>query len=159
MAKGRVWLVVGAPGQGRTTLLTQWAAAIGAHEGQVVHLVTPRDTPGVVTARLLSMTGRLPLNEVAAQLFDQTTHERFAVARSHVRSLNLNLYAHGEDKYVPEVHPWQAAIPPTAVVIDDADLVSGLTPERLDGYAAAGSSCWCPCHATRSWWTTVTTRI
>ena len=67
MVPGRVWMVVGEPGQGRTTLPTQWAAGIGSQRGQAVHLVTPCESREVVVARLLASTGRLSMHDLSAQ--------------------------------------------------------------------------------------------
>lgn len=138
MLPGRVWIVLGVPGQGRTTLLIQWAAAIAGQTGQTVHLVTPRESAPVVAARLLSLTGRLPLHRLTNRHLDETHQVGFTEARERVQALSLCLYAKGEDIYVPEVHPMRAAMKPSAVLIDDADLVSGLTPSALALLAAAG---------------------
>lgn len=138
MLPGRVWIVVSVPGEGRTTLLTQWAAAIAQRSGQVVHLATPRERADVIVSRLLSLAGKIPLDRLTAGDVADTGGERIDMARSQVCSLALYLYALDEDVYVPEVHPWRAKARPTAVLIDDADLVPGLTPERLTEYAASG---------------------
>lgn len=138
MVPGRVWIVVSVPGEGRTSLLTQWAAEIAKRPEMTVHLVTPREPPAVIVTRLLAYTGRIPLNHLAPQKRDEIRPEHLARARGLVEALSLCLYAMGEDKYVPEVHPHRAAMKPTAVIIDDADLVSGITPEAVAGLAKAG---------------------
>lgn len=135
---GRVWIVLGVPGQGKTTLLTQWAAAIAAQPGQAVHFVTPREKPSLIAARLLALHGRLPLNRITAHDVGPSTSEQFVVARERVEKLALFLYARGEDVYVPEVHPFRTEPKPTALVIDDADLVPGLSPDMVTSFAEAG---------------------
>jgi len=89
-------------------------------------------------ARLLSLLGRLPLHRLTAHTLDASHAEVLGRAREHVEGLSLCLYAEGEDTYVPEVHPFRARMKPTAVVIDDADLVCGLTPMAVADYAAKG---------------------
>lgn len=137
MSGGRVWLVVGRPGEGVTTLLVQWAAALASQPGQHVHLVTPRESAQAVAARLYSMSGLIPLNRLPARLGEEA-EERRTIARERVSALSLSLYAHGDDHYVPEIHPTRAAERPTAVVIDDADLVSGVTAEWVRRCAREG---------------------
>jgi replicative DNA helicase len=127
MSHGRVWLVVGKPGEGVTTLLVQWVAAIARQPGQHVHFVTPRESPQAVGARLYSMFGLMPLNKVPSRL-DEEAEERLTRARDRVEGLSLSLYGMDDDSYVPEIHPTKAATRPSAIVIDDADLVSGVTP-------------------------------
>ncbi|KQZ70791.1 DnaB-like helicase C-terminal domain-containing protein [Nocardioides sp. Root151] len=138
MVPGRVWLLLGVPGEGRTTLMTQWAAAVAGEPGQTVHLVTPREAPWVIVSRLLSLTGLLPLDRLNEGSLDDSHQGKLGRAREKVQALSLCLYAQGEDVYVPEVHPGHAAMKPTAVLIDDADRVAGLTPTSLAAYAAAG---------------------
>lgn len=139
MVPGRVWIVVGKPGEGRTTLLTQWAAAIAGQPDQHVHFVVPREAPHVVAARLHSMHGLIPLGHLTSRRHDDSAQRsvRLARAQERVESLSLSVYAMGDDVYVPEVHPWRAAARPTAIVVDDADMVSGLAVARVHEYAAA----------------------
>ena len=138
MVPGRVWIVVSVPGEGRTTLLTQWAAEIANRPEMTVHLVTPREPPAVIVTRLLAYTGRLPLNHLSPARSEEIRPEHLARARGLVEALSLCLYAMGEDNYVPEIHPFRAAMKPTAVIIDDADLVSGITPAAVADLAKAG---------------------
>jgi replicative DNA helicase len=137
MCHGRVWLVVGRPGEGVTTLLVQWAAAMASQPGEHVHLVTGRESPQAVAARLCSLSGLIPLNHLPERMEEQAD-ERQVRARERVSALSLSLYATGDDSYVPEVHPTRAAARPTVIVIDDADLVSGLTPQRVAQWAREG---------------------
>ncbi|WP_185995435.1 DnaB-like helicase C-terminal domain-containing protein [Nocardioides campestrisoli] len=138
MAPGRVWIVVGTPGQGRTTLMAQWAAAIALEERQHVHLVTPSEAPAAIAARLLSLTGHLPLGQLAAHSTNSSHAESLAWAKERVAAMALSLFAEGEDTYVPEVHPFRAPTTPTALVIDDADLVGGVTPTAAKRWSDAG---------------------
>lgn len=137
MSHGRVWLVVGRPGEGLTTLTVQWAAALASQPGEHIHLVTGRESPQAVAARLWSLSGLIPLNWFPARLGD-VADERRELAGERVSALSLSLYARGDDYYVPEVHPTRAAARPTALVMDDADLVSGVTLEWVRRCADEG---------------------
>jgi replicative DNA helicase len=138
MTPGRVWIVLGVPGQGKTTLLTQWAAAIAAQPQQTVHFVTPREMPSLIGSRLLALHGRLPLQRLTAHALESSSAQQLALARERVEKLSLFLYTRNEEVYVPEVHPFRTKEQPTSLVIDDADLVSGLTPYMVSSYAEAG---------------------
>lgn len=138
MQPGRVWVVTGTPGQGRTTLLTQLASVLAGGRAQTVHLATPRESPDTVAARLLSLHAKVPLHRVSSKTLTEDELERLDGARAEVQRLSLSLYAEGEDTYVPEVHPERTEPRPTALVIDDADLVSGVAPPLVDAWTHAG---------------------
>ena len=140
MVPGRVWIVMAKPGEGRTTLLVQWATAIARQPDQHVHLVTPRESLSDVAARLHALLGLIPLNHLTNGRGHRSEQDagRLARARERIEGLSLALYAEYDEAYVPEVHPWNAAVQPTAVVVDDADMVSGLNPVRVREYAKAG---------------------
>lgn len=138
MQSGRVWVVTGAPGQGMTTLLTQWAAALSGQPGQTVHLVTPREGPTRIGARLLALHGKVPLHGIASGKVQPLEEERLVPARTRVGSLGLRLYAAGEDTYVPEVHPDSGEPKATAIVIDDVDLVSGVSASTVESWRDSG---------------------
>ncbi len=55
MGPGRVWLVTGAPGQGKSTLLTQLAFRMAVEHGASVLFASPLDDADLVRARLLAL--------------------------------------------------------------------------------------------------------
>ncbi|WP_203338758.1 ATPase domain-containing protein [Nocardioides limicola] len=57
MTPGHVWLVIGTPGQGKSTLLTQLAFRMGVEHGASVRLASPLDEADLVRARLLALAG------------------------------------------------------------------------------------------------------
>lgn len=91
-----------------------------------------------VAARLLALHGRLPLHRVTSKSLAPAEAERLDEATAQIQRLRLRLYAAGEDTYVPEVHPVRGEPKPTAIVIDDADLVSGVSPSTVASWAEAG---------------------
>lgn len=135
---GRVWLLVAMPGQGRSTLVTQWATAIAAEAGaHTVRLATPRDGTSVVAGRLLSRIGRVPLPYLTDPRFEVIDEGRVSLAHDRLTAMNLSLFAQGEEVFVPEIHPLGSG-EISAVLVDDADRVSGLTPSWVARCAAAG---------------------
>lgn len=138
MVPGRVWILVGTPGQGRSTLVAQWAVAIAERSDRAVHVVTPRDASSVIASRLLSRIGRVPLPHLTHRRLDPGDLDRLDSARKRLAALELCLFTAGEPAYIPEVDPFHPQKTLTAVFVDDADLVSGITPEWLATCAAAG---------------------
>jgi replicative DNA helicase len=138
LAAGQVWLLLGGPGQGRTTLSVQWATVI-ARSAHNVHLVTPREPSEWVASRVLSQTGRIPVHRLARRDVGADHEERLLETRSKMLGLPMAVWPAGHQAYVPETDPCHAELHPHAVVIDDADLASGATPEWAAKCAAAGT--------------------
>jgi replicative DNA helicase len=136
LVPGRMWVVLGRPGEGKTTLLTQWAIAL-ALNSVPVQLVCPREPADRVAARLLSIAGRIPL---AGLTYDRTHYgpaDRLSSAREQIAKLPLWAFSAEERAFIPETDPEE--LPTTsALVIDDADLVSGLTIDRVCEFASRG---------------------
>jgi replicative DNA helicase len=135
-AAGQVWIVTGGPGQGSTTLLTQWALHLAGH-GMATTLVCPREPRWRVIERLLALTGPIPLLDVQKALGrDQERLEKILAA---LRSLPLHIAAQGDSSLLDSSDDPAADLPPTAVLIDDADLVAGALPGRVQSLARQGS--------------------
>lgn len=137
MAPGRVWILVSTPGQGRSTLVTQWAAAIAEGSDRAVQLVTPRDSPSVVAARLLSRVGRVPLSHLTNHQLNVNDDQRLRLVGDRLASLNLHVFPKGDAVFVPEVEAVQLQ-KTAAVFLDDADRISGLTQRWVAARAATG---------------------
>ncbi|GGD24524.1 DnaB-like helicase C-terminal domain-containing protein [Nocardioides daphniae] len=138
MVAGRVWVITGAPGHGRTTLTVQLACRLASASDQWVHLVTPSDDPQRVAAWLMAVQGA-SFDSQAKRCVPDGDRARYEEARQRVSDLALAVYASGEDTYVPEVHPFKArGGVPTAVVVDDADRVSGMGPFAVEACRDAG---------------------
>ena len=137
MRPGQVWVVVGTPGQGRTTLLTQWATALAGAGDRPVQLVTPRESPQAVASRLLSRAARVSLPHLTNHRLSPTDNERIAAVGSRLDALDLRVFAKGEAVYIPEVDA-PRSVNASAVVVDDADRVSGLDPKWVAATAATG---------------------
>ena len=63
---------------------------------------------------------------------------RFAETRAAVAKLPITIFPHAARKFTPETDPFEAATRPSAVVVDDADLVSGMTPAMASTWAGMG---------------------
>ena len=135
-SRGRVWVVTGTPGQGRTTLLTQWAAAL-AGVGWATRLICPREPQHAVSSRLLSCAGHLPLLHLhQRRVQDQ---ERYEAVRERLRRTPLHVATQGESTFLDYGDEADSLPRPDAVVIDDADLIAGAFPERVMALAQRGA--------------------
>jgi replicative DNA helicase len=134
---GTVWVITGGVGEGKSTLLTQWAAAL-ARSSHVVQLVCPREPAAFVASRVLAqlsglLVGHLDHGEVAPHDLP-----RLHQARELLGLLPLTVFARGGSLFTPEVDPYEGQTPPVAVLLDDADTIAGVSPARVAEYAAGG---------------------
>ena len=113
----------------------QWAVAL-ARGGQPVQVVCPREPSRWVTARFLANLSRLPVSDLINRSLRGELHERYARGRAALAELPIAVFPAPGKAFTPETDPHEGA--PTAVVLDDADLISGLTPAMAAGYAASG---------------------
>jgi replicative DNA helicase len=134
---GQVWTVVGTPGQGRSTLATQWALRLANGHGFVTQLVSKRDPARKTAARLMASTGKLP----EAHLWRRQGPSQMdgpALRRAQRTLLAAPLEICDPPNYslvdgdVPE------ASRPEVLVVDDADLAAGIFPERVRGFVDVG---------------------
>jgi hypothetical protein len=133
---GRIWLITGTPGQGRSTLAIQWALKLATRHGMRTHLVSAREPIHLVAARLLAAASKIPVSHIWTN--ELTTHDEARLQRARL------MFAESLLRIVeprrPSVLTWeppQADIP-DAIVIDDADLEAGAFPERLAEFAGRG---------------------
>lgn len=133
---GQVWVVTGTPGQGRTTLLTQWAAHLAGGEWRT-RLVCPREPRHEVASRLLSCSGRIPLLHLHQHRVQD--RERLAAVRERLRGAPLLVAAQGESTFLDYGDEADVLPSPDAVIIDDANLIAGAFPERVASLARRGA--------------------
>jgi len=135
---GQLWVITGTPGQGRTILLTQWAAQLALTQRWRTWLVAPRERNDVVAARILASLGRAPVLQLLSDELDAEQRHRVAGVRELLRSADLRTTTCPSR---PCPSPDDVAKAPTtcAVLVDDADLVPTATPQHLGALAPAGS--------------------
>ena len=134
--RGQVWVVTGTPGQGRTTLLTQWAAHL-AGVGWTTRLICPREPQHAVASRLLSCSGRIPLLHLHQHRVQD--RERLAAVRERLSEAPLHVATQGQSTFLDYGDEADVLPPPDAVVIDDANLIAGAFPERVTSLAQRGA--------------------
>jgi replicative DNA helicase len=133
---GQVWIVVGTPGQGRSTLAAQWALPLAMEHHFETHLVSRRDPAHKVAARLAASTAKVPelrlwTGRLDAQDLRKVSHAEhlLAAAPLHIIGPDGISVADTDLDEIPTPH---------ALVVDDADLAGGLFPSRVASLAKAG---------------------
>jgi hypothetical protein len=134
LTAGCVWIVTGAPGQGRTTLLTQWAAEL-AMEDWTTCLVCPREPVDFIGARLMACAGKIPLLQLHRR---ETPQGRANVARDRLLGKPLHVAGRGQVTFLDGGDQAEVASY-GAMFIDDADLVAGVSPDRVASFARQGT--------------------
>ena len=126
---GRVWIITGVPGQGRTTLLTQWAGALAVEQGWATRLVVPREDARTCGARLIASQVRVPMQHaLRGQLSVKELGRIASAGRLREAPLKVRFSSgHGGIR-----DPWWTAEATAdqaqAIFIDDVELL----PEALD---------------------------
>jgi replicative DNA helicase len=141
---GQVWILTGTPGQGRTTLLIQLAALLATTLKWPTRLVCLREPTRMVTSRLLSNIGRIPLlhlrnGRVADdQRLDHA--ERLTRAQQTLLQAPLHIATEGQTTFLDYDDRYdKRPLPPAqTVLIDDGDLSAGVSPERIRSFASRG---------------------
>lgn len=133
---GRIWLITGTPGQGRSTLATQWALQLATQHGMLTHLVSTRDPIHLLATRFLAAASKTPVSHLWTNQI--TTYEDAKLQRARLMLTDAPLrIVEPRRPSVLTSDPPQADTP-DALVIDDADLEAGAFPERLAEFAGRG---------------------
>ncbi len=135
MVPGQVWVVVGTPGQGRTTLLLQLAGRYVDLVDELVFADLPREPVELCVARLLAGLGKHPLHGVLSG--DLDAEERLLATRQRLSQSGLALAGAGSSRHASS-RDQLLDHDPAALFVDDLDLVADATPERVAAWAAAG---------------------
>jgi hypothetical protein len=136
MVAGQVWVLVGAPGHGRTTLLLQLAARYVDLPGHVVFVDAPRESAEFCVARLLACLGKHPLRPLLAGHLDADEH--LISTRQRLAQSGL-VFAGAGSSRLASVRDQLLDHSPAAVFVDDLDVIIDATPERVAGWAAKGA--------------------
>lgn len=154
---GQLWVLTGSPGQGCSTLLTQWAGHIATTISWRTWLAAPREDPRVLAARLLASQARVPIHALLRAAADSqpvgraapergldvdqqhrltSARERLldadlrATAGTAARSPGLDVVSAGEGA---------ASGRPFGCFLDDVDLLPRTDAEHLAALAARGA--------------------
>lgn len=134
--RGQVWIVVGSPGQGRSTLAVQWASLLAGVHGFETQLVSMRDPARKVAARLVASAAKLPeLHLWHGRMSDQD-EGRLSHAKRILAAMPLLIVVPGAIS-LADIGMDEVARP-EALVVDDADLAGGLFSSRVADLAASG---------------------
>ena len=139
---GSVWVLVGAPGSGRTMLACQLARVSAGEER--TRLVTPLVGPREVRAMVLAGTARVPLHHLRSSRLTEDDEVRLAMARATLTDSSLTVEAVTRHADVPDPDTLLNACPARALIIDDFDVWAGDDAgpvlRRLRAYALDSAS-------------------
>jgi replicative DNA helicase len=134
---GRLWIVTGTPGQGRTTLAIQWALLLAGKHGLRTDLVSVREPEHLVAVRLLASQGKIPVLHLWEDRTTAQDEPKLCSARGVLAEAPLRIA--GPDRASVLTFDTPAGAVPQALVVDDGHLAAGVSPERLGGFAAQGA--------------------
>lgn len=140
---GRVWLVTGEVGEGKSTLLTQWAVALAQH-GHLVDLVSPREPGYWIAARMLAQLGRMPISDLVHGRGLDAAPERLQHARDELHRLPIRTLS-WEGRHLAADVLQETKMRSAAVLVDDADVIGGMTQAWSPSMPSLASSSWLPC--------------
>jgi replicative DNA helicase len=120
--RGDLWLVTGAPGQGRSSFVTQIAGYAACEHGLSTYLVSNRDSAEVVAARLHAATARIPLGHLIHDRLTPYEEDRLARSVQKFRTAPLRVASGPYARH--RTIQWlrrQARERPVVAVLDDPD--------------------------------------
>ena len=115
--RGQVWIITGTPGQGRSTLATQWAAQIASRHHLRTNLISMREPVRLIATRLVAQTGKVPALHLWNNEFTDEEQARLGRARDMLVDALLLIAGPGDLSLMdadPPDGPW-----PEALVVDD----------------------------------------
>jgi replicative DNA helicase len=122
LAAGELWVLTGTPGQGRSSLLAQVAAAFACDHALSTWLISNRDPAPVVAGRLLSRAGLGPLNHIADDRLTVEDRDRLEGARDRLEAAPLRVFAgRGAADYWLAEHAESSVTESCAALFDDPD--------------------------------------
>lgn len=133
---GQVWILVGTPGQGRSTLAVQWASLLAGVHGLDTQVVSKRDPARKVAARLVASAAKVPEVHLWHDHLSSQDQGRIGHAKRILAAMPL-LIADPNGISIADTDMDEVARP-EALVVDDADLTGGLFPSRVADLAATG---------------------
>lgn len=127
LAAGELWVVTGAPGQGRSMLLTQLARRMACDHGLPTCLSSNRDPAVMVSGRLHSAIARVPLGHLADDQLTPVDRDRLEAAGDQLAAAPLRLVEGrlAADRVVDELlaRPRKGQV--AAAFLDDPDWPPG----------------------------------
>lgn len=138
LGKGELWIFTSAPGQGRSTLLTQIATHLATQHRVPTWFVSSRDPAHIVSARAHSAVGRVPLGDFQN---DRIEHSRSRVeaARETLQTAPMRVVAHRHAASSvcddPQLHKLAE---PTTLFFYDPDIEPGWDLVQAHRLAQAG---------------------
>jgi replicative DNA helicase len=138
---GEMWVVAGAPGQGRSMLLTQLARRLACEHEVPTWLSSNRDPAVVVSGRLHAATARVSLNHIADDRITEDDRNRLDHARALLAAAQLRVVdgSRAADRMIDDLN-WRRRRGPVAVLLDDPNWRSQWELQRARELADRGAA-------------------
>lgn len=119
---GDLWLLIGAPGEGRSTLLTSIAGHLAREHRLQTYLVSTRDPARVVSGRLHANETGIPLGHILEYRLTSVAEERLSRCTHKLSALPLHLAAGPYARHrAADDLPSLARAEPIVAMFDDPD--------------------------------------
>jgi replicative DNA helicase len=139
LAARELWVLTGAPGQGRSMLVTQLARRLACDHGVPTWLSSNRDPAVVVSGRIHAALARVPLNHLADDRLTDLDRSRLTTANEQLTAAPLHvLDGHFAADYLTDDLESRPAEGPVAALLDDPAWPSGWHLENARRLADRG---------------------
>lgn len=133
---GQCWIVVGTPGQGRSTLAVQWAWLLASEHGYTTQLVSKREPVTRAATRIAACVAKVPMSHLGHRGLSGDDPEKLRLVGPRLGSAPLSIVGPA-DLSMADVD--MAELPKSQVlVVDDAHHSGGMYPQRTAALAARG---------------------
>jgi replicative DNA helicase len=143
-----LWLLIGTPGAGRTTLACQFALSAALSGPSTVTIISGHDQPNTLLANMLCAQGKVPAHHLYSDGLDAHERTRLQEAVGQMSTTSLRVlstgdreWQHDESTSVPDLNLLIGGPRPPAqlLVVDDADLLLNQPVEQ----ALPALRAWC----------------
>ncbi|GAA5125057.1 hypothetical protein GCM10023339_47610 [Alloalcanivorax gelatiniphagus] len=133
---GQCWIVVGTPGQGRSSLAAQWAWLLASRHDLTTQLVSTTEPVTRVAARIAALVAKVPMSHLGHHGLSGHDPEKLRLVGPMLDAAPLSILGPG-DLSMADVN--MDELPKSQVlVVDDAHHSGGMRPQRTAALAARG---------------------
>lgn len=141
LGTGELWVITAAAGQGRSTLLTQFAVRLAVHHHVDTWLISNRDAATAVAARAHALTSRVPLSHLQDDRVTEDERPRLDTAHQLLDAAPLHVIAGAYAAQLAHSGDLLTGRPlPVAALFDDPSWRPGWTLAQARALADTGTT-------------------